>query len=311
MADVADRNAEVAGEFSSDLGVNKLALTVNNPGENFPVRPEPARQSRNALTAFQKPNLDLRSRQCHSSLVLSARSCSYESEHMLSHLAMSTPNFKKAQKRGQAPTPVDPRSLGGKVRAARNKMGLSTRALGAKVGVSNVTITHIETGQTNPDRTTLIRLAQELRSDFGRADLRQYVKASVLRQVPVLAYVAGGRPIVHDIHDQSVIVDPDLIRLTNETCGLKVKGSSMEADHILDGDILICRKTDPANVPRNKIVVVDLKGDRGATVKRWEVKGEVIYLSAKNDSEEVETMTFKNWEYGKVYEIVGLIRPFK
>jgi transcriptional regulator with XRE-family HTH domain len=87
---------------------------------------------------------------------------------------MSIPISKK---RGRPSKPVDPNTLGGRIRAARERAGLTTVQLGARIGVADVTVTLVETGKSNPARRTLILLAQVLEDDFGVEWLREMREA--------------------------------------------------------------------------------------------------------------------------------------
>jgi len=96
-------------------------------------------------------------------------------DNKLRFLEMSTPNSPK--KRGRKPKPVDPDSLGGRIRAARERLTWTTKRLGDEIGVSDVTITHIENGITkSPDRPTLEALARALKDDLGEPALRTYLE---------------------------------------------------------------------------------------------------------------------------------------
>jgi len=81
-------------------------------------------------------------------------------------------------KRGPKPKDLQRDTVGWRIRRAREKADLSIRQLGEKVGVSHASITRTETGVTKPDKTTLIRLAQELHDDFGLVWLRSYAKSA-------------------------------------------------------------------------------------------------------------------------------------
>lgn len=203
-------------------------------------------------------------------------------------------------------------TLGGKIRAARNAAKLSAIALAGRIGIKHQSLTAIERNKVQAEKRTLILLAQQLNADFGDPDLTQYARKPTVREIPILAFVAGGKPIVEEITDQFVSVDPNAMRLTQEVCALKVKGDSMIDQHILSGDVLICRKVPaPKELRKGTIVVVDLKGERGASVKRWEFKGETIYLYSDKYAKPDEKMPFHDWEVGKVFEILGLTRSMK
>lgn len=107
---------------------------------------------------------------------------------------MSTPNSPK--KRGRKPKPVDPDSIGGKIRAARERLNWTTKQLGDEIGVTDVTITHIESGITkNPDRPTLEALARALKADFDIPEIRDYLER--LKHGTLLFDEEFGRVVEH------------------------------------------------------------------------------------------------------------------
>lgn len=195
-------------------------------------------------------------------------------------------------------------------------------ALAEKAKTTNQTISRIELGQSSPEdartRRTIILIARALNKSFGekwlRDELQQDRRDVAIRQVkvrpsrsslppprqaPIVGRVAAGRPIDHVIEGETETVDvPRLIKFTNETCALSVAGESMVSDHILDRDILICRRMSPNDMPPNAIAVVELH-DLGATVKRWRRKGQSVTLGS-------ETYSVK--QIRQTFQVTGLIR---
>lgn len=212
------------------------------------------------------------------------------------------------KKRGPKPSaqPVSERArlLGKRIEALRNKRGMNQTQLAEAAGVLQQALSKIERGRVNPDnpkaRHTITKIAEYFGSRLGQTWI------NVPNRIKVVAYVAGGMPIVEDIEDQFVTVDPDLINLSGDVVGLRVKGDSMLENHIVDGDVLICRRT--ADPQRGSIIVADLKGERGATVKRWERKGDTIFLSSDVHVKDSEKQQFPTWALGKVLEVLGLVR---
>lgn len=199
-------------------------------------------------------------------------------------------------------------TLGGKIRLARLAKELSTPELGRRVGISHQSIVRTELGQTEPDRTTLIRLAQELKDDFGLPWLKRYA-VDAPREIPIEGRVAAGEPIIAIEEGETVTIDERLIRATGDVVALRVSGNSMVADHILDGDVLICRRTPEPR--KDSIVVVDFKGEVGASIKRWRRKGDTVILSSDHHSKEMPKYEYPTWRLGKVFEVIGLIRRMK
>jgi SOS-response transcriptional repressor LexA len=163
--------------------------------------------------------------------------------------------------------------------------------------VSDVTITYIETGQTNPARRTLILLAQVLENDFGDPDLRQYAQKRQ-RDIPIVGRVAAGKPIERVEDDKTLTIGPEIVKRADDMLAFEVEGESMTGDHIIDSDVLLCREVLPG---RDAIAVVEFDDDT-ATVKRWKPKGKSVTLGSESYSIKRIRRTF---------EVVGLIRKMR
>jgi repressor LexA len=201
------------------------------------------------------------------------------------------------------------KSFPDRFKRARKLSGLTLKQLAPRVGVSFQTIQRWETGERTPERIAAQKAAEVLQDSFGEPWLTSYATKQQ-RDVPVEARVAAGRPIeYYEAGDETITIDPNFIRSAGDLTALRVSGDSMVEDHILNGDILICRKTPEPR--KSSIVVVDFKGQRGASVKHWERKGDVIYLSSDPDLPISEKQAFQTWEVGKVFEVVGLIRSLR
>ena len=97
--------------------------------------------------------------------------------------------------------------------------------------------------------------------------------------LPLIGQVAAGEPILAQEHvEQYYQVDPSMFKPAADFL-LRVRGDSMKNIGILEGDLLAVHKMQQA---RNGQVVV-ARVDDDVTVKRFEQKGNVIYLHAEND----------------------------
>lgn len=93
------------------------------------------------------------------------------------------------------------------------------------------------------------------------------VPAEVARhatELPLLGRIAAGQP-VETFEDPATINLADFAR-SDTSYVLQVKGESMIEDHILDGDYVICEKTERAN---NGEIVVALVNGEETTLKRF------------------------------------------
>jgi transcriptional regulator with XRE-family HTH domain len=80
--------------------------------------------------------------------------------------------------------------IGCVIRRARHDLGLSQRAFAVAVGVSKTHLGEIERGRTDPQFTTLLRIAHGLGVSSGTLvgawEERRYVPASLLEPPPVV-----------------------------------------------------------------------------------------------------------------------------
>ncbi|WP_282166747.1 transcriptional repressor LexA [Shewanella japonica] len=97
--------------------------------------------------------------------------------------------------------------------------------------------------------------------------------------LPLIGQVAAGEPILALEHvEQYFQVDPEMFK-PNANFLLRVRGDSMKDIGIIEGDLLAVHKMQQA---KNGQVVV-ARVDDDVTVKRFEKKGNVVYLHAENE----------------------------
>ena len=120
--------------------------------------------------------------------------------------------------------------------------------------------------------------------NFSRAiELVQRQKRSVSIELPLLGYVAAGQPIEALEGTDTFSVPEEFVRRQN-TFVLRVKGSSMVEDGILDGDYVIVEERNTAD--NGETVVALINGD--ATVKRfYRDKGKVRLMPANQSMEPI------------------------
>ncbi|KFZ37558.1 LexA family transcriptional regulator [Shewanella mangrovi] len=98
--------------------------------------------------------------------------------------------------------------------------------------------------------------------------------------LPLIGQVAAGEPILAQEHiEQFYQVDPMMFRPSADFL-LRVRGDSMKNIGILEGDLLAVHKMQEAR--NGQVVVARVEDD--VTVKRFERKGNVVYLHAENDA---------------------------
>jgi repressor LexA len=85
-----------------------------------------------------------------------------------------------------------------------------------------------------------------------------------VQELPLVGRIAAGRPL-EAVEERETLSLGDFTHGGN-SFALKVKGSSMIDDHIMDGDYVVCEQTQVAN-PGD--IVVALVGGEEATLKRF------------------------------------------
>lgn len=124
-------------------------------------------------------------------------------------------------------------------------------------------------------------------------------------QIPLLGLIAAGRPVEAVLDDQTVSVPRDMVG--RKRCyALRVRGTSMIDEHILDGDLVVVHSISEAS---NGDTVVALVEDTYATLKKFYREGDRVRLQPANESLEP---LWLNGEAVKIQGIVvGLIRRYE
>ena len=123
--------------------------------------------------------------------------------------------------------------------------------------------------------------------------------------IPLIGRVAAGEPLLAQQHIEGHFqVDPAMFQPKADFL-LRVHGMSMKNIGILDGDLLAVHKTEQV---RNGQVVVARVGEDEVTVKRFERKGQLVWLLPEN--EELEPIRVDLAEQSLSIEglAVGVIR---
>jgi repressor LexA len=139
----------------------------------------------------------------------------------------------------------------------------------------------------------------------ARTVMRPSMAANETREVPILGKIAAGTPIEAIQHERDRLHVPESILGPGEHFVLEVQGDSMIQAGILDGDLVVVRRTDTAN--SGEIVVALVMGEE-ATLKRLRRKGASIALEAANPA--YETRIFGPDQIEVQGKLVGLIRRY-
>ena len=131
-------------------------------------------------------------------------------------------------------------------------------------------------------------------------------KQEIPGNVPVLGRIAAGVPISAIQHEVDRVTVPDtMIDKSGEHFALEVSGDSMIDLGILNGDLIVVRRSATADTGD---VVVALINDEEATLKILRKRGSSIALEAANPA--YETRIFSRGEVCIQGRLVGLVRKY-
>ena len=123
--------------------------------------------------------------------------------------------------------------------------------------------------------------------------------------IPVLGRIAAGVPIEAIQNETHRIRPPGDLPEGDDHFALEVKGDSMIDAGILDGDLVILKRTEDANTGD---IVVALIDEEEATLKRLRKKGASIALEAANPA--FETRIFGPDRVRVQGRLVALVRRY-
>lgn len=181
----------------------------------------------------------------------------------------------------------------------------SVREIGDAVGLSSPSTVHshlsslVEQGylRRDPSKPRAIEVV-----DDGRdGDLRR----AAVRDVPLVGRIAAGTPILAEQDIEEIFPLPTEFVGTDPVFMLRVKGDSMIDAGILDGDLVVVRRTPDA---RNYEIVAALIDGEEATVKRFRRDGDRVLLISENPAYEPMVFTEGVEILGKVVAVLRTIR---
>jgi len=159
----------------------------------------------------------------------------------------------------------------------------TVREIGEKVGLASPSTVHAHLA--NLERAGYLRRdptkprALELLRDRPAAA----AEPSDVHKLPLLGSIAAGAPLLAEEHVDEYLAVPEPLSRGGEEFLLRIRGDSMIDAGILDGDIVVVRRTQEA---RNGEIVAALVGDdesaNEATVKRFFREGTRVRLQPEN-----------------------------
>lgn len=205
-------------------------------------------------------------------------------------------------------------TFGEKLRAIRDKNDWTQEQLASKLGTSKQVISRYENNQRSPKLSVAMRYAEILgvpnnyftdNEQTISGDLSLPVEAELYKPkgyMPVLGCVRAGLPIYADENIEEYIAcdysDADTY------FALRVKGDSMNAVGINEGDYVIVHKQEI--VENGEIAIVLVNGD-DATIKRFSRNGNTVVLTPQSHNPEHQVQIYDAGEIpvrviGKVVE---------
>lgn len=182
----------------------------------------------------------------------------------------------------------------------RKRKGLSQQELANTLKISRSAIGMYETGKREPDLETLEVFADFYNVDMntltGKAPVKKQtnklpdtavpVDFSHLKRIPILGRIAAGAPIYAEENIEGYT-------FTNfnggaEYFALRVRGDSMNAVRIYDGDLVIVRKQDI--VENGEIAAVLIEQE--ATLKRFSRSGDIVTLMPQSTNPEHKPLVY-------------------
>jgi len=158
---------------------------------------------------------------------------------------------------------------------------------------------------TNLEHKGLLKRQQNRSRSIDVLPVRSRVRArlSDTTTLPLMGRIAAGQPIEAVENPENISLG-DLTR-SKEVFVLQVAGTSMQDEHIVDGDYVLVEKTSAA---RNGEIVVALVHGSDATLKRFFLEGEQVRLQPANSTMDAIVVPAHNVQVqGRV---IGVLRKY-
>lgn len=182
----------------------------------------------------------------------------------------------------------------------RKRKGLSQQELANTLKISRSAIGMYETGKREPDLETLEVFADFYNVDMntltGKAPVKKQtnklpdtavpVDFSHLKRIPILGRIAAGAPIYAEENIEGYTFTD--LNGGAEYFALRVRGDSMNAVRIYDGDLVIVRKQDI--VENGEIAAVLIEQE--ATLKRFSLSGDIVTLMPQSTNPEHKPLVY-------------------
>lgn len=211
-------------------------------------------------------------------------------------------------------------TVGERVKARREELGMSVDTLAEKIGKNRATVYRYEgKGITNMPIGVLIPLAKALSTTpaylIGWTEDKitpitsktKSIETSIgtpynpeIHDILILGQIAAGLPLYAEGNIEGYTYTDR--NGGAEYFALKVKGDSMTAAQINDGNLIIVRVQ--PTVENNEIAIVRINNEE-ATVKRFKQEGNIVHLIPQSFNPEHQVQTY-NLKDTKI-EVIGKV----
>jgi len=110
-------------------------------------------------------------------------------------------------------------------------------------------------------------LVRRRRSRRRGVELKAAAQTGLAVPVPLLGRFASGKPITGEDDERTVAVPRDMVRRPAETFAVRVLGSALDAEQILDGDLLVAERRDRPDLGN---LVLAIREDGSAWLRTFE-----------------------------------------
>ena len=131
-------------------------------------------------------------------------------------------------------------------------------------------------------------------------------------RLPILGRIAAGQPLlaVENREGDLEIAPASLPGRGEDLFALRVRGDSMINAHICEGDLVLVRRQEGAQVNDIVVAMVGTGDDAEATVKRYQRDGERVVLKPEHPTMAPIVIDPRQREFKIVGKVVGLLRGF-
>jgi repressor LexA len=130
--------------------------------------------------------------------------------------------------------------------------------------------------------------------------------------VPILGRIAAGQPLLAEENREGElgIAAESLPGRGEDLFALRVRGESMIDAHICDGDLVLVRRQDSAQLNDIVVAMIGADAEAEATVKRFQRDGERIVLKPEHPTMAPIVVDPRERPFKILGKVVGLLRGF-